>query len=385
MSRSFISQLGQQTADHALDKLHRVAQTKAQDLEMKPKRDTLNKFFPEEVSNLILQLPERDQWSAIQQLAQGYGQEQGGNQDQGMEQIRQQGQLGPQGSNAVDQQLQQAMGRSATQESQGMPLAQQVQQPAKTNQEIKIEKTAAHKLSKALTPQVSKKEVIAEQNRIDKELKPYITKLRTEKDAADFSQPRLNKMKQLIKKGDLPVSSYYKILKNVEDHVGLGAGAGAGAAVGGAVGALGGPIGITVGGGLGAAIGAGLGALIGPVASLLRHGQKAASPDTEAFEKLSAGFLRGAKDIFGGRFTNEEMKAYLESIPTLAQTDKGKLDVINDMELFNKAAKIKYNSAQKIIKANGGRPPINLAELVEEDVSGKLDKLSDIFREDFTS
>jgi len=244
--------------------------------------------------------------------------------------------------------------------------------------------TAAEKLAQngGLTAKEARKEKMEEQKRIDKELKPYLDKIRTEKDAADFSQPRLNKMKQLIKKGNLPVSSIYNVLKNIEDHVGLGSGAAAGAAAGAALGALGGPIGVSVGTGAGSLLGAGLGALIGPISSLLRHAQKTTSPDTESFEKLSASFLRGAKDIFGGRFTNEEMKAYLASIPTLAQTDKGKLDVINDMELFNKAAKIKYNAAQKIIKQNGGRPPANLPELVENEVRGKLDDLSEIFREE---
>jgi hypothetical protein len=227
------------------------------------------------------------------------------------------------------------------------------------------------------------KEEKEEQKRIDTELKPYITKLRTEKDAADFSQPRLNKMKDLVKKGGLPVSSLYTVLKNIEDHVGLGAGAGAGTATGATIGGLlAGPGGAAAGAGVGALIGGGIGAVIGPVSSLIRHVQKTTSPNTESFEKLSASFLRGAKDIFGGRFTNEEMKAYLASIPTLAQTDKGKLDVINDMELFNKAAKIKYSAAQQIIKENGGRPPANLPELVEERVQTKLDKLSDIFKKD---
>lgn len=380
MANSIWAHLGSQTGKGIVAGLEGIAQKKVQDAQ----RKTLSQFFPDDVSNLIISLPEKDRWPAIQALAPEYSNEQGGQNQLGIEKIASQQQLGPQGPTPINQLLGQVMSAPAQSGANQENLMRAIQKPIDQENISSSKESTRSKLGKALGRDTSptRKEQREEQNRIDKDLKPYITKLRTEKDSADFSQPRLNKMKQLIKKGNLPVSSWYKVLKNIEDHVGLGTGAGAGAAVGGALGAFGGPIGVPVGTGLGAAIGGGLGALIGPVSSLLRHVQKTSSPDTEAFEKLSAGFLRGAKDIFGGRFTNEEMKAYLESIPTLAQTDKGKLDVINDMELFNKAAKIKYNAAQKIIKENGGRPPINLQELVEEEVREKLDKLSDIFRED---
>jgi len=49
--------------------LEGIAQDKFRDRQRKQDVGTLNKFFPENVSNLILSLPERDRWSAIQMLA----------------------------------------------------------------------------------------------------------------------------------------------------------------------------------------------------------------------------------------------------------------------------------------------------------------------------
>ena len=219
---------------------------------------------------------------------------------------------------------------------------------------------------------------------IEAEAKPYIKKLTLEKDQADFAGPRLNEMKRLIKRGKLPSAAEYKILKGLEEMNPLVT-SGAGAALGAGLGAFGGPLGITAGYGLGSTVGAGIGAVLGPVATILHNFNKATfAKDEEKFEKLSASFLKGMKDIFGARISNAEMNAFLTSIPTLGQTDAGKLSVIEDMELFNKAAEVKYKAMRQIIKENGGVPPANLQDQVEERSQYQLNKLSEIFKKDLS-
>lgn len=268
---------------------------------------------------------------------------------------------------------------------QAMAASQQIQNKTSTQQPLsRLTEKQATTLAK-LSLQQQKQQADAtklEQKEARADAKNFVSKITNEHDFAQFSQPRLNAMKKLVEKGGLPISSFYKILKNIEEHVTPVVGAAAGGTVGAALGGLGGPAGSAAGAATLGSLGAGLGALIQPIATLARHVQKNTSPNTEAFEKLTAGFLRGAKDVFGGRFTNEEMKAYLEGIPTLMQTDKGKLDVIHDMELFNKAANVKYRAVKEVLRENGGKYPLDFEEQVNTRAKKELDLLSDIFRED---
>jgi hypothetical protein len=201
-----------------------------------------------------------------------------------------------------------------------------------------IERTAQAKLD-----QISSKESMAYVNDISKQYK-----------AAEESNKRLNRMEHLIKKGNLPNSTWYRFFKSASevgshgsDVLGLGK----------IVGILANPIG-----------GAGLSA------------QRAKSSDVEEFEKLSADFIKNAKDFFPGRVTNTELESFLQTIPTLAQSDQGKLAIIENIKSFNKAAEVRDKALKAIIKANGGKRPANLSALVDELVGPELDKLSETFK-----
>ena len=141
----------------------------------------------------------------------------------------------------------------------------------------------------------------------------------------------------------------------------------------------GGLLGTYVGGPVGTLVGAGIGGLISPVASLIRSVQKFTSPNTEEFEKLSNSFITSAKNIFGSRITDNDLKFFMSMVPTLSQTDNGKIAIINNMKSFNKAAQVKYKTMKKIIRDNGGRIPDNLQFLVEEEASPELNKISNEF------
>lgn len=220
---------------------------------------------------------------------------------------------------------------------------------------------------KDLRSQFGKERAIA-----DKESGYYFEGLSSGKDAADSADRRLNKMENLIRKGNLPPANFYKVVKNIED-VSIPSYAGVGSAIGGGLGFLGGgPIGGAIGGGLGAAVGS----LIQPMATMVDYAARKAYPDTEEFEKLSADFIRDAKNVFGNRVTDQDLRAFLSMIPTLSQTDDGKLAIIKNMKIANDISRVKYETAKDLIKSNKGKRPANLQFLVDDITKPDIDRLS---------
>jgi hypothetical protein len=187
--------------------------------------------------------------------------------------------------------------------------------------------------------------------------------------AAKESDDDLKKMKHLIQKGKLPPAQMYKYLKDAEESLSESGGivktVGAGAALG-----------FAAGGPVGAALGAVGGLAVSPVATMLRYGQKNNYPDIEEFEKLTNGFIRYAKGIFGSRITDADLKAFLATVPTLANTDQGKKAIINNMELFNQGVHEKYKVMREIIKEHGGKRPLDLALQVQDRLDTRLSSLA---------
>ncbi len=326
MARSFISQLGQQTAESSLDRLHKVAQRRAEDLDQKPRRDTLNKFFPEDVSRLILQLPERDQWSAIQQLAQGYGQEQGGNEDMGLEQVRQQGQLGPQGPNTVDQQLQQAIGR----ESQGFPIEQQVQQPAVNNREFSAQQRQSQRQRPTLGQALSLESNQGSKEDI-KEAQSYVSELRKKNRRSNEINKAIGRMETYNESGKLssPLSAALVKLIGAKGY--------------------------------------------GPDLSFLL------TKESQDFDKIATGFLKYAKDYFGSRITEGEVNTYLKSVPSLVNSKDGRRLIIDQWKQLLEADKINHDAVQDIIRENGGKIPSNIEDIASQRTQPQMDRLYEKF------
>lgn len=105
------------------------------------------------------------------------------------------------------------------------------------------------------------------------------------------------------------------------------------------------------------------------------------SQESQEFNKESTKFIESLKNIFGGKVTNEEMKRFLDTIPTLFQSEEGKIRVINNMLLMNEASRIKFDTMKEIIKENGGYRPSNLADQVEDRAKKQLDDISRRFKE----
>jgi len=251
-------------------------------------------------------------------------------------------------------------------------------------------KTVADYMKSGVTKDEAKDLVKYDRKRIDqtqKDTKSYYDSTLAFEEAADMSDLRLNKLENLVKKGNLPIAAFYKVFDKLENDIGVTAGATVGGIIGGlaggGLGTAGGPAGTIAGQlagrGFGAAIGGGIGSLIGPIGSLLKSAQTFTSPDTEEFQKLSTDFIREAKNIFGSRITDNDLKTFLSLVPSLSQTDHGKLAIIKNMKMFNKASKIKAKNMKKIIHENGGRRPENLQILVNDRSKNELDKLAKEF------
>lgn len=104
------------------------------------------------------------------------------------------------------------------------------------------------------------------------------------------------------------------------------------------------------------------------------------SKDTHEFRKLTSDFIKGAKDVFGGRVTNLDLESFMKTIPNVTQSDEGKIAVIRNMRLFNSANLARKKAMDEIIELNGGERPRNLSKLIEDRASDQLDALAEEFK-----
>lgn len=206
-----------------------------------------------------------------------------------------------------------------------------------------------HKKEIEPTIKVSK----AEQTKIDKETLPAFRQITDGYKASKSANIRLDKMEHLINNGSLPISTFHNLFKSLSEGEFLKE--------------------VPV---LGGAFGA-VGKLIGGLGSAIQR--NITSRDTEQFEKLSNDFIKDAKQIFGSRITDADLRAFMKTVPTLEQTDQGKLKIINNMRAMNKVAELRYNAMKEIIKENGGKRPENLEFEIEDRIGPEMDEVASEF------
>lgn len=112
----------------------------------------------------------------------------------------------------------------------------------------------------------------------------------------------------------------------------------------------------------------------------LKHLQSA---ETQEFEKLSKDMLNGLKDTFGSRILESEVQNFLQTIPSLSQSNAGKKAVIDNMRLLGEGKVLRQQTARDIIKENGNKVPADLESMVEERVEPELDALSERFKNSY--
>lgn len=105
------------------------------------------------------------------------------------------------------------------------------------------------------------------------------------------------------------------------------------------------------------------------------------NPDTQEFEKLSADFVKDAKQFFGNRITQQEVALFLKTVPSLMQSAGGQKRVIRNMRIFNEAAQARQKAMNSIIKENGGKRPRDLEELIEERTNDTINNLANEFKQ----
>ncbi len=289
-------------------------------------------------------------------------------------------------TNALPPQFQPKMQAQQRQQmSPGVPQGQNIPaglnpQQAMQLAQLGLQKQALAKKEERADQRLTKKQQFDVQKQADKETLPYYTKVIDEDKSAKKIDMDTARMIKLIEKGNLPNPIFYKFIKDMEEKGATGAGAAAGAALGGKLGAAtGGVPGYGVGAAIGGALGGAAGSFLSPLASVIKYATINRSPDVEEFEKLSANFISGAKAIFGSRVTDNDLRAFMLTVPQLTNTEDGKKAIIRNIQILNKASHARANAMKRIIKENNGHRPIDLALQVEESASPELDKLSQEF------
>lgn len=228
-------------------------------------------------------------------------------------------------------------------------------------QELEAKKIASAEAKEAKKIELEEKKLATKEN------KAYIDQTFATEKAAKESDLRLGKLEKLVEKGKLPNSALWSFLDKVE-NIGTVGSAGAGAGIGG-----------VIGGPVGAAIGGIAGAVIGPLAGAAKSVIRATSPDIEEFEKTSADFIKNAKQYFGSRLTDADLRAFMATIPTLMQTDAGKKRVIENLRSFNQLAEIEAKTVRKILKENKGISPQDLRLQVQDRMKDEIDRVAKLF------
>jgi hypothetical protein len=183
---------------------------------------------------------------------------------------------------------------------------------------------------------------LAEQKEINKQVFPYIQEVQKKANSAKENDMRLNRMEKLIDSGKLNNPQFASALKTIKS---------------------------------------GIGGIFGHVGLDL---EGLLSPESQEFNKLSADFVKSAKDIFGSRLTDTDLRTFLQTVPTLSQTNEGKKSVINNLKIMNKAAELKAKAARQLLKQYKGNIPLDFESEVDDLIKPELDALSEQFNNGFS-
>ena len=81
----------------------------------------------------------------------------------------------------------------------------------------------------------------------------------------------------------------------------------------------------------------------------------AANADAQLFVKIINDFTTQAKDSYGARVTNFELDAFMQRLPTLANTEEGRRLIINEMKRINELNSLHADSKYDVYKHYGSR------------------------------
>jgi hypothetical protein len=267
-----------------------------------------------------------------QQMQQSMGALQGQPQDMIMQNLMR-GLGGQQQPQMQPQMMQQAMQQPGSTQAKANDLASVLQRPRlNPQQRIKIEEM------KQRRDLAEKKLNAAERALVNKETLPVYEKTNDMAKGARESNMRLDRIETLLNKGNVQDNAFVRGLDALSHNKYLGD-------------------------------------AFSAVKTLVSN------RDTQEFEKLSKDFLRDAKQFFGNRVTQGEIFTFLQTVPSISQTNEGKKRVIRNMRIFNEAANLRKSAMDSIIKENKGQRPANLESLIDERIGSQLDALSNQFKD----
>ncbi len=109
----------------------------------------------------------------------------------------------------------------------------------------------------------------------------------------------------------------------------------------------------------------------------------AAKPETQQYIKTINQFLRKAKDFFGARVTNFDVQAFMETLPTLANSPEGRRVILDQMRIANEIMVTYDKNLKKVYSKYGLRGIDNQEALDKAEALSKarIDDLEEQFLE----
>ncbi len=107
------------------------------------------------------------------------------------------------------------------------------------------------------------------------------------------------------------------------------------------------------------------------------------NPLAEGYDKATNDYIKDVGLYFPGTIRVAEIEAYMKSIPTLMNSDKGKEIVIENTQILNDQKEAAYDAYREILKENKGKKPRNLDVEILERTRGKRNELSEKIKDNF--
>ena len=118
---------------------------------------------------------------------------------------------------------------------------------------------------------------------------------------------------------------------------------------------------------------------IGPFAGAME--QAMSTTESQVFKKLSTDFLRDAKPYFGSNMSTNEVKLFLQRVPSLMLSNEGNRALIRNFRALNEYGREVDKILEGIIAENGGERPANLQSKLQSRTKPAAEKLRKSFRE----
>jgi hypothetical protein len=107
------------------------------------------------------------------------------------------------------------------------------------------------------------------------------------------------------------------------------------------------------------------------------------SPEAQRFVKTVNEFTRNAKDTYGSRVTNFDLTQFLKRLPTLANSEEGRREIIEQMKIINEVNKTHNAALHNIVEGYGGIRNIDwdrAQSFADRDSKPKIQELKKRFK-----